>query len=54
VKPHYVRPLGGIGAILVVISAVPIIVRFWLWVIVVILGALALILMVQTLRELWS
>ncbi len=53
-RGHYVRTLGGIAAILAVISAILLIVHLWLWVIAIILAALALFLMVQKLRELWS
>jgi len=51
-RGHYVRTVGSIAAILAVISAILLVVHFWLWVIVIILAVLALFLMFQKLREL--
>jgi hypothetical protein len=51
-RGHYVRTLGTVAGILAVVSAVLLVVHFWLWVIVVILAVLALFLLFQKVREL--
>jgi hypothetical protein len=53
-RGHYLRTVVGIAAILAVISAILLVFHFWLWIIVVLLAALAVFLMVQKLRELRS
>ncbi len=53
-RGHYVRTVGTVAALLALFSAVLLVIHFWLWVIVAILGGVALFLMVQKLRELWT
>jgi len=51
-RGHYSRTITAIAALLAIISAVLLLVHFWLWVIVAVLVGLALLLLVQKLREL--
>ncbi len=51
-RGHYSRTITAIAAILAIISAVLLLMHFWLWVIVAALVGLALLLLVQKLREL--
>ena len=51
-RGHYSRTITAIAAVLAMISAVLVLVHFWLWVIVAVLAGLALFLLVQKLREL--
>jgi hypothetical protein len=53
-RGHYVRTVGTVAGILAIVSAVLLVVHFWLWVIVAILAILGVFLLVQKLRELWT
>jgi hypothetical protein len=51
-RGHFTRTITGIAAILALIGALLLLIRFWLWIIVGALLAAAFFLMVQKLREL--
>jgi hypothetical protein len=51
-RGEYARTITSIAAVLAVISLILLIARFWLWVIVVLLAALAFFFLVQKIREL--
>ncbi len=51
-RGEYARTISGIAAFLAVISAILLIIHFWLWVIVVLLGVPAFFLLLQKVREL--
>ena len=51
-RADYERTISGIASVLAVITAILLIGHFWLWIIVVMLAALAVFLLVQKVREL--
>jgi hypothetical protein len=51
-RGDYARTITGLAAILAVVTAVILIIHFFLWIVVVLLGSLAVFLMVQKIREL--
>ena len=51
-RGEYRRTITGIAAVLAVITAILLIGHFWLWIIIVLLAAIAFFLMVQKIREL--
>ena len=51
-RADYERTISGIASVLAVITAILLIGHFWLWIIVVLLAALAVFLLVQKVREL--
>jgi hypothetical protein len=51
-RGEYARTISGIAAFLAVVSAVILIIHYWLWVIVVLLAVPAFFLLVQKVREL--
>lgn len=51
-RGHYSATITSIAAILAIVTAVVLVIKFWLWILVVILAGLAFFLLVQKLREL--